>query len=338
MLSENIVKKTTTLADILNTTSNDYSFLERNYFLKYNVGILSKELISRERVFSRKVSLIIPSYNSADTLFGTLATIHNQLLSDFERNLIEVIVVDDGSIDDTETKIYKQKYNFHLRYVRQGNSGRSAARNAGVHISTGETLIFIDSDVLLENNFIREHALRCEALDKCVFLSFKENIYLARDKIFEFIGQNNKPNIERDFRFSKAVSPNWKRVHRLNFPIETRVVKIISESNNLKDFGRGKVLGVWDLPSIALTCSISMSKKQFLECEGFSLKFKGWGMEDTFLGARLISNKNYFIPVYSTGVFHIKHAYRSGSEENQIKEFNNNVEIYSKLLEKEILA
>lgn len=336
MLSKNIASKSSSLLDLLSQHDNDYSFLEKGYFLKNNIDLLSKEVIVATNTFSKKISVIIPSFNSFDTIFGTLLTINNQVLSDSERDLLEVIVVDDGSTDNTKIRIHQQKYKFTLKYFKQDNLGRSAARNKGVDISTGETLIFLDSDVLLEKNFIREHALRCEALNKCVFISFKDNIFLSADKIFEFIRQDNKPNIEKDFRFSKFISPEWKRIHKVNNPVETRIVRIIDESNNLKDFGRGRIIGVWDLPSIALTCSISMSKKEFLKSGGFSLDFKGWGMEDTFLGACLISNRNYFIPIYSTGVFHIKHAYRSGNELNQINEFNKNVEVYNKLLEKKI--
>lgn len=334
MLLKNIVNSDSTLAEILSSKDNDYSFLEQEYVRKYNKGLLSKEPLGTVDTFSQKVSIIIPSYNSANTIFGTLVTINNQILSERERDLIEVIVVDDGSTDDTKSRILQQNYNFSLKYIRQANAGRSSARNVGVKNATGETLIFLDSDVLLEKNFVREHVLRCESFKQCVFLSFKENIYLDQDKIFDFIEQNSEPNIEKDFRFSKAVSPSWKRIHRLDIPIETRIVRVIEESNNLKDFGKGKVLGVWDLPSIALTCSISMRREEFLKAGGFNSSFKGWGMEDTFLAACLIANHNYFIPVFSTGVFHIKHDFRSGSEENQLKEFNRNVELYNKFLNK----
>ncbi len=336
MLSKNTANPDSTLFDILSSKDNDYSLLEEKYTRKYNEELLSKESIETTSVFFQKVSIIIPSYNSSDTILGTLISINNQLLSDHERDLIEVIVVDDGSTDDTEVKIRQLKYDFRLKYIKQANAGRSTARNVGVKNAIGEILIFLDSDVLLEKNFVREHALRCEALEQCIFLSFKDNIYLDQEEFFDFIERNNKPNIEKDFRFSKAVSPDWKRIHRLDMPIETRVVKVIEESNNLKDFGMGKVLGVWDLPSIVLTCSVSMRKEEFLKVRGFNTSFKGWGMEDTFFAACLIANHNYVVPVFSTGVFHIKHNFRSGSEENQLKEFNKNVELYNGLLNKTI--
>ena len=334
MSLENIVDSNSTLSEILFSKDNEYSFLEQEYVRKYNTELLSKESISTTNTFFRKVSIIIPAYNSADTVLGTLITINNQILSGPERELIEVIVVDDGSTDDTEERIKKQNYDFSFKYIKQANAGRSFARNIGVKNASGETLIFLDSDVLLEKSFIREHAVRCEALRQCVFISFKENVYLDQNKIFDFIGENNKPEIEKDFRFLKAVSPSWKRIHRFDVPIETRVVKVVEESNNLKDLGKGRVLGVWDLPSIALTCSISMRKEEFLKVGGFNTGFKGWGMEDTFLAACLIANNNYLVPVFSTGVFHIKHDFRSGSEENQLKEFNKNVELYNELLKK----
>ena len=71
----------------------------------------------------------------------------------------------------------------------------------GAAISKGDVIIFIDSDIIIEENFIREHVLRHEVIEKGVFVSFKENINLKDDDILSFVIENKKPNIRNDFRF-----------------------------------------------------------------------------------------------------------------------------------------
>src|SRR5262245_11478497 len=91
------------------------------------------------------VSVIIPTYNRKDSLLRTLDSLRQQT---FPTNQLEVIVVDDGSTDDTPT-IASQHYSFSFRYVRQKNQGATVARNYGATISQAQILVFIDDDVVI---------------------------------------------------------------------------------------------------------------------------------------------------------------------------------------------
>ena len=84
------------------------------------------------------VTAIIPTYNSADVLPRALASIATQT-----HPVDEIIVVDDGSADETQALFAEQQ---EIRYVRQSNQGASAARNHGARIATGEWLAFLDAD------------------------------------------------------------------------------------------------------------------------------------------------------------------------------------------------
>jgi glycosyltransferase involved in cell wall biosynthesis len=95
-----------------------------------------------------KCSLIIPAYNAARTLGGCLRSAFDQTLP---MEHYEVIVVDDGSADDT-AQIARQ---FPARLIQQRNQGPAAARNAGAHHAMGEILIFTDSDCELDREFLR---------------------------------------------------------------------------------------------------------------------------------------------------------------------------------------
>ena len=85
------------------------------------------------------VSVIIPTYNRGWTLRAALDSVLSQTYRDFE-----LIVVDDGSTDDT-AKIL-QSYGPDVQVLRQANAGVSAARNAGVRAATGALIAFLDSD------------------------------------------------------------------------------------------------------------------------------------------------------------------------------------------------
>lgn len=85
------------------------------------------------------VSVIIPTYNRAGLIGETIENVLQQTY----RN-IELIVVDDGSTDDTESVL--KAYGSRIRWTAQKNAGPAAARNRGLGIAQGEIIAFQDSD------------------------------------------------------------------------------------------------------------------------------------------------------------------------------------------------
>jgi len=86
-----------------------------------------------------RISVIIPSYNSAPYLPETLASVFAQTYP-----VHEIIVVDDGSSDNTEEVL--RAYRERITYVKQANAGVSCARNNGIERATGNWMAFLDSD------------------------------------------------------------------------------------------------------------------------------------------------------------------------------------------------
>ncbi|MFZ1319299.1 MAG: glycosyltransferase [Candidatus Nitrotoga sp.] len=86
-----------------------------------------------------RFSVIIPAYNAAGTLARALDSVLTQTWAAFE-----VIVIDDGSIDNTAA--VAASYGEKIRYLRQNNAGVSAARNHGARIASGDWLAFLDAD------------------------------------------------------------------------------------------------------------------------------------------------------------------------------------------------
>ncbi len=93
------------------------------------------------------ISCVVPTYNRSGLLAATLESIHNQSFRP-----IEIVVVDDGSTDDTSEVVRKwaKQHNdpktFVIRWVIQSNQGANAARNRGAEEAHGEFIAFLDSD------------------------------------------------------------------------------------------------------------------------------------------------------------------------------------------------
>ena len=95
------------------------------------------------------LSVIIPAYNSGNYIIETLESIICQSFTDYE-----IIIVDDGSTDDTSLKCNEfiaEHGNKRIYYYYQDNKGVSAARNYGLNFAQGKYIHFMDSDDLIVN-------------------------------------------------------------------------------------------------------------------------------------------------------------------------------------------
>lgn len=134
-------------------------------------------------------SVIIPTYNRLPILTKCLLALENQQINDY--SLIrgyEIVVVDDGSTDGTWEWLKANKEHFpHLRSLSQDHQGPAAARNLGVEQADGETIIFIDSDLVVTEHFLQAHA---EAL-------VKGEKQLGSDRLFTYGWVINTCNFEQ---------------------------------------------------------------------------------------------------------------------------------------------
>ena len=103
------------------------------------------------------LSVVIPTYNRVDRLKRVLAALEKQT---YPVTNYEVIVVSDGSIDDTNEYMQTVETSQRLIFIEQTNSGPATARNRGLERATGEIVLFIDDDVVPSPNLLAEH-LRC---------------------------------------------------------------------------------------------------------------------------------------------------------------------------------
>ena len=158
-----------------------------------------------------KISIIIPAYNIAGFIGRSIEC---ALTQDVPRELLEVIVVDDGSTDGTgDIADEYQKKDSRVHVIHKANGGVSAARNDGVKAATGEFIFFFDGDDFEESYTCREvvEIAESQAADAVIYgysryedeevkevcaPHFSEKLYVGQDIVKKvvpaFVGLSNK--------------------------------------------------------------------------------------------------------------------------------------------------
>jgi glycosyltransferase involved in cell wall biosynthesis len=132
-------------------------------------------------------SIVIPTYNRQPILEKCLRALENQRLTDRTIENYEVVVVDDGSTDGTLTWLNAHQAEFpHVVTYEQNHQGPSAARNLGVQQAQGDTIIFIDSDLVVTEQFLQSHATALQTEEKA----------LNSDRLFTYGAVINTCNFE----------------------------------------------------------------------------------------------------------------------------------------------
>ena len=121
-----------------------------------------------ERMRKKRLSIIIPIFNSEKYLCECLDSVLT-----CKNNDIEVILIDDGSTDNSYNicKDYQKKDN-RIVLLQQKNAGVSRARNHGLEVAKGEYIGFVDSDDLLDENWY----VILDLIKNCDIYYFSEKI------------------------------------------------------------------------------------------------------------------------------------------------------------------
>lgn len=113
-----------------------------------------KDLSLREREKPIQFSIIIPTYNRSDVLLKCLKSLDEM---DYDPQDYEVIVVDDGSTDDTEDVVKAFKSKYILKYFKKENGGPGPARNLGIKNASFEYLLILNDDAICYPDLLIEH-------------------------------------------------------------------------------------------------------------------------------------------------------------------------------------
>ena len=96
-----------------------------------------------------KVSVIIPVYNAQETITKCLESVINQSYKD-----IEILVIDDGSKDNS-VEVIKKRKDKTIKLISKKNEGAAITRNKGIEMASGKYIMFIDNDDFIDKDYIK---------------------------------------------------------------------------------------------------------------------------------------------------------------------------------------
>lgn len=173
-----------------------------------------------------KLSIIIPVYNGEDTIEKCLNSILGQI-----SNESEVIIVDDGSTDKTNSicsKIVCE--DSRIKLLKQDNKGVSSARNAGIEFASGKYIMFVDCDDIIENgyfeSFLKENEL---SDDRTIVLSQIATHYADEDVV---VIEGSNLNTDKLF-YKDMIVDIWDN-HLWNSPVNKIYISEIIKNNEIR--------------------------------------------------------------------------------------------------------
>lgn len=174
------------------------------------------------------LSIVIPTYNEEKLIFRCLSSIARNF-GKYENN-IEIVVVDDGSTDNTINEVNKCKIK-NLKLISKSNGGVSSARNIGIKNSSGKFVWFIDSDDYLLN-FDGKQLLSMLSKKKNIdmfLLGFKKKLTEYDEKVV--VNKEKKILDHKQFikHFNEIFSQN-----EFNVPWNRIIKRSVITTNNIK--------------------------------------------------------------------------------------------------------
>lgn len=174
------------------------------------------------------ISLVIPTYNSEKTIIKTLTSI-NQVLT--VPNIFEIVIIDDGSTDNTLSLIHEftDKSSITIDVHSNPHQGVSQSRNNGIKISNGQYIMFIDSDdILLNSPDFSELTTILDENPDLIFLCTDKPTKITTNIVAEQL-QKNIIGIGNTFLgptiFNKIYSRDFLLNNRLTFDTRLRVAE-----------------------------------------------------------------------------------------------------------------
>lgn len=235
---------------------------------------------------TRKVSVILPTYNAQDALEITLAALSEQT---YPRELIEVVVADDGSNPPVELARDHRGLDVKVEHQEDRGFGLARARNLGARVATGDILVYLDCDMVPEPQHLEAHARWHHVCDHAVVLGFRRHVEfdgISADQVAEATAARD---LEGLFGDRDQQVPAW---------IEGHMVRTDDLTSDVDDLFRVVTGG-----------NASMRRDAYWAVGGNDESFTQWGAEDTELGFRLWIAGALLIPERAAMCWHQGHGH-----------------------------
>lgn len=219
-----------------------------------------------------KVSIIIPVYNEEKVIEDCLRSLSQQSYKN-----LEIILVDDGSKDDSKIKIQNSKLEYKdldVSLLEQDHKGAGAARNLGVKDARGEILVFVDADMTFDKKFI-------EKLTKPIRAGKTIGTFSKNELV------TNKNNLwSKCWNFNKKLP--FDRMHPKKYPDKQPVFRAILKKNFQK-VGGFDLIGYMD----DYTLSYKLGTMATVAPEAFFYHKNPDNLKEIFQQARWVGTSEY---------------------------------------------
>ncbi|MCY4371920.1 MAG: glycosyltransferase [bacterium] len=216
------------------------------------------------------VSVVIPYYEAPEALALTLAALEGQT---YPSDLIEVIVVDDGS---TVPLRLPEGVDLDVTVIRQDRRGFGAARarNRGARAASHDVLVFLDCDMMPEAGWLAAHARWHHTVSDALTLGFRAHV--EADGLDPGTVRNRPGSLEDLFSDRPAERPEWIEFH-------------MARTNELTSTAD-------DIFRVVTSGNLGVGKGFFEMVGGFDESFTQWGAEDTEFGYRAFTWGGLLVP------------------------------------------
>lgn len=236
---------------------------------------------------SLSVAVVIPVYNRTELLARTLAGV---AASDYPKELLSVIVADDGSDEDVATVARRFRDSLDITVVRREHQGYGAgqARNLGADAAAGsDVLVFFDADCIPDPSAVARHAHWHHLASNVVVIGSRHHIDTSAVDPDDLAAD---PMILRRLGFGTE-SPNWQVLQSDDFR-----ATLHRRTGSLR-FGDEAFRSL-------VSSNFSIATATFDRSGGFSSDFTRWGGEDTELGWRLWNDGAFFVDEPGAAICH----------------------------------
>jgi GT2 family glycosyltransferase len=314
----------TTLRELLRGQDNDYD--AEVAAVEARTGTSWRERVDLAAAPAGSLSVVIPAHDNAYSVL----TVLDALASSTWPSSCQVIVVDDGSADGTAQ--LARGHDLRPRVVAlPGRLGAPVARNVGTAVADGDTVVYLDADMVLPPHVLTEFAVR--ASQRLVLVGFRHNVDFAAGPAGRALLPPSGPDIEQDHRVAWHAGPGTLIYSgmRLDRTVEGRP---LDDTQDLRLLGRGAWYHDWDLPRMVVTALVCAPRAAVMRVGGFEPAFgDGWGAEDTHLGAKLIASGLKVAPVRPAVGFHIDPPDAAAAWRRKLAVWPRNVALYWRLLD-----
>ncbi|MFB7255126.1 glycosyltransferase [Streptomyces nojiriensis] len=288
---------THTLAEALALRPNDHQAVRTAF--ETRMGVAWHAPTAAHLAQGRPVTVVIPARNTGHAIGPCLDAIAAQDTN----GAVEVIVVDDGSSDDT-AHIAAVHPAVDILIRLPAPSGAAAARNVGTHLASSETIVYLDADMVMPPHALADFAARAQ--EQLVLTGFRHNVpYSLRAEGGPHVPAH-PANLAADHRVTWR-SSGGRQLYSgrvLDGPVTGSP---LDDTEDFQQLGYGAFYLDWDLARTVVTAALCVPREAVLEVGGFDETFGriGWGMEDTHLGAALIAAGCLVAPLRQTVGYHL---------------------------------